>query len=189
MNFEQKNMRTKFSITILAILTNVAIAQTDSAVIKKIFNEALSNGKSYSNLDYLTNKIGGRLSGSPQAQQAVEWAFKAMKEAGADTVYMQECMVPHWIRGEKEVGKIISAVMPSIGVEIEPPKAQIGTSLIPFPFTATVATTGTPNCRLKASRSISNPRSVARSIMLSITTAGATVTSNTSIAKRTPRSS
>lgn len=84
-------------------------AQTDSAMFKKIFNEALSNGKSYSNLDYLTNKIGGRLSGSPEAQKAVDWAFKAMKEAGADTVYLQECMVPHWVRGQKEVGKVITS--------------------------------------------------------------------------------
>jgi carboxypeptidase Q len=84
-------------------------AQTDSAIIKRIFDEALRNGKSYSNLDYLCNKIGGRLSGSPEAQKAVDWAFKAMKEAGADTVFLQECMVPHWVRGQKEVGKVITS--------------------------------------------------------------------------------
>jgi len=92
-----------------ALLSADAFAQTDSAMFRKIFNEALSNGKSYSNLDYLTNKIGGRLSGSPEAQKAVDWAFKAMKEAGADTVYLQECMVPHWVRGQKEVGKVITS--------------------------------------------------------------------------------
>ena len=74
------------------LLTAIGHSQTDSAMIRKIYSEALSNGKSYSNLDYLSNKIGGRLSGSPQAQQAVDWAFKAMKEAGADTVFLQECM-------------------------------------------------------------------------------------------------
>jgi carboxypeptidase Q len=84
-------------------------AQTDSVIIRQLYTEALNNGKSYSNLDYLCNKIGGRLSGSPQAQQAVDWAFKAMKDAGADTVYLQECMVPHWVRGAKETGKVISA--------------------------------------------------------------------------------
>ena len=104
-------LKTKLSLVILIIGFSVAesFAQTDSAMIKRIFNEALTNGKSYSNLDYLTNKIGGRLSGSPQAQQAVEWTFKAMKEAGADTVYLQECMVPHWVRGEKETAKIIAS--------------------------------------------------------------------------------
>src|SRR3954466_7267001 len=101
-------MRSKLTLAFICLSIVTGIAQTDSATIKKIFNEALSNGKSYSNLDYLCNKIGGRLSGSPEAQKAVEWAFKAMKEAGADTVYLQECMVPHWVRGEKEVGKVIS---------------------------------------------------------------------------------
>jgi carboxypeptidase Q len=103
-------MMKKVNISLLGVLLSLMLnAQTDSAIFKKIFNEALNNGKSYSNLDYLCNRIGGRLSGSPEAQKAVEWAFKAMKEAGADTVFLQECMVPHWVRGEKEVGKVISS--------------------------------------------------------------------------------
>jgi hypothetical protein len=91
------------------LISTSAVAQTDSATIKKIFNDALTNGKSYFNLEYLCKKIGGRLAGSPQAQQAVEWTFKAMKEAGADTVYLQECMVPHWVRGEKEQAKVFTS--------------------------------------------------------------------------------
>lgn len=91
------------------LISTSAFSQTDSATIKKIFNDALTNGKSYSNLEYLCKKIGGRLAGSPQAQQAVEWTFKAMKEAGADTVYLQECMVPHWVRGEKEQAKVFTS--------------------------------------------------------------------------------
>ena len=102
-------MKSKLLITFLAFLTINITAQNDSIMLRKIFNEALTNGKSYSNLNYLCKKIGGRLAGSPQAQQAVEWTFKAMKEAGADTVYLQECMVPHWVRGEKEIAKVISA--------------------------------------------------------------------------------
>lgn len=103
-------MKTRLLLCITLIYISGRLrSQTDSIMIRKIFDEALSNGQSYSNLNYLTNKIGGRLSGSPQAQQAVEWAYKAMKEAGADTVYLQECMVPHWERGEKEVAKVISS--------------------------------------------------------------------------------
>ncbi len=30
-----------------------------------------------------------------------------MKSIGIDTVYLQRCMVPHWVRGEKEIGQII----------------------------------------------------------------------------------
>ena len=31
-----------------------------------------------------------------------------MESYGFDKVFLQECMVPHWVRGEKEIGKIIN---------------------------------------------------------------------------------
>lgn len=89
--------------------SNSSGQSNDSLMLRKIFNEAVSNGKSYSNLEYLCTKIGHRLSGSPQAAAAVEWARQAMVAAGADTVYLQEVMVPHWVRGEKEFAKIVNS--------------------------------------------------------------------------------
>lgn len=71
-------------------------------MVRKIYDYYLTQSKTYSNLEYLATKIGGRLSGSEQAAKAVEWAKKAMYEAGADTVILQPCMVPHWVRGKKE---------------------------------------------------------------------------------------
>ena len=88
-------------------IINVRGQSSDSIIIRKFFSEALSNSKAYTWLDELVNGIGGRLSGSPEAAKAVEWAEKKMHEAGADTVFLQPVMVPHWVRGEKEVGKII----------------------------------------------------------------------------------
>jgi carboxypeptidase Q len=80
-----------------------AIGQNeDSVFIKKIANEILVNGKAYSNLHTLTKTIGGRLSGSPQMYKAEAWGEKTLKEAGADKVWLQECMVPHWVRGGKD---------------------------------------------------------------------------------------
>jgi carboxypeptidase Q len=102
-------MKKIYVFAYLIILTFTAKSQNDSVMFRKIYSEALNNGMSYSNLDHLCNKIGGRLSGSPEAQKAVEWAFKAMKEAGADTVFLQECMVPHWVRGAKEQAKVITS--------------------------------------------------------------------------------
>jgi carboxypeptidase Q len=84
-----------------------AISQNpDSSAVKRIVDEVMTNGKAYENLRYLCKKIGPRLSGSPQAQLAVEATARMLKEAGADTVYLQPCMVPHWVRGAKEQGKI-----------------------------------------------------------------------------------
>ncbi len=77
--------------------------KTDSTHIKTLFNSALTDGKSYEWLRDLTQNIGGRLSGSAEAQKAVEWGEKLMKEVGLDSVWLQPVMVPHWVRGEKEV--------------------------------------------------------------------------------------
>jgi hypothetical protein len=74
----------------------------DSTNIKQLFNSALTEGKSYEWLRDLTQNVGGRLSGSPEAQKAVEWGEKVMKEVGLDSVWLQPVMVPHWVRGEKE---------------------------------------------------------------------------------------
>ena len=96
------------SFTLITVLLSCSVAaQTDDSVtIRKISNEILANGTAYENLRYLCKQVGPRLSGSPQAQMAVEATYKMLKDAGADTVYLQPCMVPHWIRGEKEKGNI-----------------------------------------------------------------------------------
>ncbi len=89
-------------------ISESCFAQTlpDSVFIRKIFDEALTNGQSYKNLEYLSNSIGGRLSGSPEAEKAVQWSKKLMENYGFDKVYLQEVMVPHWVRGAKEKASI-----------------------------------------------------------------------------------
>lgn len=86
------------------IVSNVLSTEekVDSTNIKHLFNSALTQGQSYEWLRDLTQNIGGRLSGSPEAQQAVEWGEALMKEVGLDSVWLQPVMVPHWVRGEKE---------------------------------------------------------------------------------------
>ena len=79
-----------------------SVNKIDSTTIKQLFTSSLTNGQSYQWLNVLSNEIGGRLSGSPEAQQAVEWGEKLMKEQGFDKVWLQPVMVPHWVRGEKE---------------------------------------------------------------------------------------
>ena len=68
--------------------------------IKKIFNQALTNGRSYDWLDHLSNQIGGRLSGSLNAERAVIWGHQQLNEMGLDRVYLEDIMVPKWVRGE-----------------------------------------------------------------------------------------
>ncbi len=80
----------------------------DSVAIRNIYDNALTSYESYENLRFLTKRIGARLSGSPQAAAAVEWSRQVMDKMGLDRVYLQEVMVPYWVRGEKEVARINS---------------------------------------------------------------------------------
>ena len=74
----------------------------DSVQIRKIANEILKNSTAYSNLRVLCKDVGPRLSGSAGAQKAIEVTAKMLKDAGADTVYLQPAMVTHWERGKPE---------------------------------------------------------------------------------------
>lgn len=110
----------------------------DEQVIKKIFDQELTNGYSYPMLDYLANRIGGRLSGSPQAAEAVEWAHQTMDTLGFDTVYRQPVMVPRWVRGDRESGRIVNSLsrgseevpVCALGGSIATPKGGITAELI-----------------------------------------------------------
>ena len=91
---------------LLSLTLFVSAQQEDSLVLRRIADDILKNGKSYDNLFFLCKKIGARLSGSENAQKAVEATMRMLQDAGADTVYLQSCMVPHWVRGLKEQGII-----------------------------------------------------------------------------------
>jgi carboxypeptidase Q len=88
-----------FTVLCLQIFFNSFAQQEDSIMIRRIADEILINGKAYDNLHDLTKKIGGRLSGSPQLAKAEQWGLKIMQETGADKSWLQECLIPHWIRG------------------------------------------------------------------------------------------
>ena len=83
--------------------------KTDQEIIKAIFDEALKNGDSYEMLEELTKRVGARLSGTPEAAAAVIWSQQQMKRHQFDKVFLQEVMVPHWVRGNVEVVKVVNS--------------------------------------------------------------------------------
>ena len=68
------------------------------AEMKQLHAAALSSEYAYAQLAHLCNNIGPRLSGSPQAQQAVQYVAAEMRRLGLD-VQLEKVMVPHWVRG------------------------------------------------------------------------------------------
>lgn len=90
----------------LFLLTFLLVSQTEAqqpdAVIRSIFNEALTDTTAYHHLRYITKKTRGRIPGSREALLAVEYTRQALIDAGADTIWLQEVTVPHWERGEEK---------------------------------------------------------------------------------------
>lgn len=105
-----------------------AFAQSsDESTIKQLFDEALSKGKSYEMLYDLSVNIGPRLSGSPGAAASVEWSRHVMEDFGFDSVWLQPVMVPHWVRGIKEIGRINSKKMGTVEVNVCSLGGSVGT--------------------------------------------------------------
>lgn len=77
----------------------------DSLFIRRIFDVALTKGSAYTNLYALCKQAPARLSGSANAAKAVDLTY-GMLQLISDTAWLQETMVPHWERGEKEVAYV-----------------------------------------------------------------------------------
>ena len=110
-------MRRTVVATALIITGFVSSAQNkDSLMIRRIADEILINGKAYDNLRHLTKQIGPRLAGSQGMVKAEQWGLNTMQESGPDKAWLQECMVPHWIRGGKDEAGIITFQSTANGV-------------------------------------------------------------------------
>lgn len=98
-----------FTITLLFVFSYGHGQDQDSLVIRKIADDILINGKAYENLKVLCKTVGGRIAGSPQMYKAEAWGRKALQNAGADRVILQECKVPRWTRGGKDEAYAINS--------------------------------------------------------------------------------
>ena len=103
-------MKKSLLLILLISVTTTGVSQKvnkeDSTVIKQIFDTSLSDGASYEWLDYMSNNIGSRLSGSLGAELAVTYTKEEMEALGVDKVWLQPVMVPKWTRGAKEYSYI-----------------------------------------------------------------------------------
>ena len=121
-----------FSVSLHSQNTN-----ENSIFIDKIYDEALANGNSYEWLDYLSNQIGGRLSGSINYDRSVKWGMDELKMINLDSVWLQPVMIPKWVRGapeyahiESSPGNTISVPIAALGGSISTPSIGISANVI-----------------------------------------------------------
>ncbi len=131
----------KYLIYSLIVIFSCSIYSQDlnnhSQFIKKIYDEALSSGESYERLDYLSNQIGGRLSGSINYERSVKWGKEELDLIGLDSVWLQPVMTPKWVRGapeyahiESSPGNTISVPIAALGGSISTPSIGISSNII-----------------------------------------------------------
>ncbi len=131
----------RFLIILVSLLTlnfsNSQTSQENSVFIDKIYDEALSNGKSYEWLDYLSNQIGGRLSGSINYERSVKWSKEELDLLEIDSVWLQPVMVPKWVRGAPEYAHIetrpgnnISVPIVALGGSVSTPSIGISANVV-----------------------------------------------------------
>ncbi|MCB9344220.1 MAG: M20/M25/M40 family metallo-hydrolase [Lewinellaceae bacterium] len=111
-----KNLRLlkNFTSFLLILICTLSIAQAqsshsteDAKTIDKIYDQMFIDGRCYQWLEYLSLQIGHRLSGSTGAEKAVAWTKSVLDTLHLDSVWLQPCMVPHWVRGAKEEVRLI----------------------------------------------------------------------------------
>ena len=109
------------------------------ANMERLRDAALSDPYALTELRHLTDNIGPRLAGSPQAQHAVEWVADEMRALGA-TVTIEKTTVPHWVRGE-ETAELIAwpgmtpkttqtIVLTALGGSVATPKDGISAPVV-----------------------------------------------------------
>jgi hypothetical protein len=86
-----------------------SIAETYKTDAENLMAASLTDDEGYTNLTYLTDHIGRRISGSASLDRAVAWSAELMKKEGLANVTVQPVMVPKWVRG-KESAAIVSPV-------------------------------------------------------------------------------
>ena len=142
-------MKVKFPKKMSKILSNTkhliflflfsfgSFSQSDSIVLNEIYKTSLTHGKTYEWLDFLSNQIGGRLSGSLIAERAVNWAESELIKLGLDEVRLQPVMVPKWVRGNPEFayvetkpGKTLNMNVCALGGSVSTPPAGIKAKVV-----------------------------------------------------------
>lgn len=96
-------------LALLAVTLPVLALAAEVPPAQRILDAALADSKAWDRLAFLCDRIGHRLSGSPQLERAVTWAEATFRADGADRVWRDDVAVPVWIRGE-ERGRIVAPV-------------------------------------------------------------------------------
>ena len=94
--------RTAFALFVVSLPAVVpADPQVDSAAADaKILGEIRDHSEAMANIEYLCDRIGPRVTGTPQQQEASEWTAQKFGQYGLSNVRLEPWSIAHsWTRG------------------------------------------------------------------------------------------
>jgi hypothetical protein len=129
-NIETMKMIDIFRFTVLAFCVFLPVEvksqlPAETVVVRGFFNEALTSYEAYHNLEWLCKNTAGRICGTPEAAEAVEFTHQLMNNMSLDAVWLQPIMVKSWKRGDKEEARIVSEKFGTVSV----PSCALGWSI------------------------------------------------------------
>lgn len=132
--------QTKLSIFLAFFIFMPILLQSqddDAVMIRKIYDEALTNGKAFDWLDNLCKKFPGRIAGSDIYVDAAKHMEKQIASVPGVQSYLQDCDAEYWHRGQKEEawivalnGKKIDINVLALGNSIATPQQGIQADII-----------------------------------------------------------
>lgn len=89
----------------VAPLDTKAVVAAYGPAAERIIGAALVDDTAWRRLEWLSDRIGHRLSGSPQLDQAIAWAKGEMTADGL-VVRTERVLVPRWVRGDESAALV-----------------------------------------------------------------------------------
>jgi carboxypeptidase Q len=103
-----------------------ASSQVNLNTENRVIQSALQPSSLETNLQHLTDNIGGRVPGTIAMQHAVEWGVQAFTAAGADSVHQEGFTIPNsWAEGATEM-----TATSSYEISHEAGTAKVGTMVL-----------------------------------------------------------
>ncbi len=136
-----------FLLTTPLLAQQPPLATTYKPAADKLITASLADTEGYTNLTWLCDRIGKRISGSEPLARAIVWAQDLMTREGLQNVHIQPATVPHWVRGAESGGIVTPVTKPfhmlGLGMSVATPPEGITAPAIVVPDFAALDKLGT----------------------------------------------
>ncbi len=100
-----RNVTATALVAAMPVVAGISPAEAYREAAARILGAALTDEGGWAKLEHLTTRIGHRLAGSAQLEEAVRWAYERMAAEGLD-VRLQPVQVPRWVRGAESAAVV-----------------------------------------------------------------------------------